>query len=792
MGRVMLPHKRYEQVESSKTPQNPLQRPGELTLDAPSYVTRHPACTCIVSLVAVLVALAGISSEARACAVDACQQAGGKWSSIEPELSQPIPTDGALLLVGSQVTGASAPPQVELSVTLDGTPVAGSFHASPFTDVLAWRPDLPFAPGATYAATGSATLHISHADDTCEEVAQPLAFEFVTDDEPMAPLVLTLIATETLEVEPEQRLEALVCCDGAMPEYGPSACGEDEAPVVWTTGFCAYTRGHGRVRVDFEVEAEFPAATAAMVHYELFVDHETVAVSRAPSLHWAAHAPFCARIDVNNFGGVASFPTTEQCFGDPTQFEERVLDPGPALAEHCEGPPQVCEVDAAGAGWDPNQCEPWPESALPVSAPSAEEPGAQACGCTAEGAASPSLLALAFGLACTRRRRSSSRRRALITAALVVTPVACQPWAEVAGTEAGSDESGEPAVCGDGVVSPGEACDDGNDAVDDGCNAACERTGVVEWTFRHPGSASAVALDSTGRIVAVGGSAGAALIMVLDPDGVLQWSKRIDSVGDGGFAAVAVDEADNIYAGGSENSTTVVRSFTLDAGVRWMSSETWPLDQSIGMVGLAYRDGALILVTSDGLENSTVRRHAVDTGAVLWNTSIQGRAQAVAAMQDDLLVAGYRRDTDTYTRKPLRVWLSRTGAVSRVDVPDIEGEWSEVAAIGDTDIVLAGSGIMRRVGDDDTERWTVSVPFLTGLAVGAEEEIAVWGLDFISFYYVRRFHGDGTPVWSSYYPGEYPLNGPEAAAYGPGFFVVVGNEPGDNQTGVWIRRFAAD
>ncbi|HOU94833.1 MAG TPA: hypothetical protein PLU22_27475, partial [Polyangiaceae bacterium] len=45
-------------------------------------------------------------------------------------------------------------------------------------------------------------------------------------------------------------------------------------------------------------------------------------------------------------------------------------------------------------------------------------------------------------------------------------------------TGEGGDGSGEqPAVCGNGELEPGELCDDGGTAEDDGCSADC---GVVE------------------------------------------------------------------------------------------------------------------------------------------------------------------------------------------------------------------------------------------------------------------------------------------------------------------------
>jgi cysteine-rich repeat protein len=65
-------------------------------------------------------------------------------------------------------------------------------------------------------------------------------------------------------------------------------------------------------------------------------------------------------------------------------------------------------------------------------------------------------------------------------------------------------------MCGDGVVDRSEVCDDGDDDPDDGCNVACERTAVVEWTYTYDGAnsgqdyAEAVAIDPAGRVIIVG------------------------------------------------------------------------------------------------------------------------------------------------------------------------------------------------------------------------------------------------------------------------------------------------
>jgi cysteine-rich repeat protein len=96
------------------------------------------------------------------------------------------------------------------------------------------------------------------------------------------------------------------------------------------------------------------------------------------------------------------------------------------------------------------------------------------------------------------------------------------------------DTSGEPANCGDGIVDPDEACDDGNDFDDDGCTSACMLTVVAQWTWTFDGLASSfdeandviVAPDGSVYVVGSTRSAGAPDVWLqqLSPDGVPGWT----------------------------------------------------------------------------------------------------------------------------------------------------------------------------------------------------------------------------------------------------------------------------
>ena len=42
--------------------------------------------------------------------------------------------------------------------------------------------------------------------------------------------------------------------------------------------------------------------------------------------------------------------------------------------------------------------------------------------------------------------------------------------------------------CGDGILDPGEACDDGNTTDHDGCSAACPLCGSDDWSWAYTGT----------------------------------------------------------------------------------------------------------------------------------------------------------------------------------------------------------------------------------------------------------------------------------------------------------------
>ena len=120
----------------------------------------------------------------------------------------------------------------------------------------------------------------------------------------------------------------------------------------------------------------------------------------------------------------------------------------------------------------------------------------------------------------------------------------------------GGTAGSSSGVCGDGVVDPGEDCDDANTVDADGCNRDCVQSGKVLWTWERNGTqalgdtALDVAIDRDGNVIVVGaltvmpGGIDAA-IWKLDAEGHLLDELILDNpLGDDRISGVAVD-ADN-------------------------------------------------------------------------------------------------------------------------------------------------------------------------------------------------------------------------------------------------------
>jgi cysteine-rich repeat protein len=165
-------------------------------------------------------------------------------------------------------------------------------------------------------------------------------------------------------------------------------------------------------------------------------------------------------------------------------------------------------------------------------------------------------------------------------------------------------------VCGDGVVDPGEDCDDGNEHDDDGCLASCELGPCAwEWVRREPALTnerswlvlSPMALDADGPWIAhqtdPEGERGTRLLHA-GTDGSSLTSHDLDlTPGDDYIYGVALDSSGDVFLGHARFAaeTIEIRRIQPDGGELWVHSH-----DSFGyLAGLELAANAdLILVTS--------------------------------------------------------------------------------------------------------------------------------------------------------------------------------------------------
>lgn len=197
--------------------------------------------------------------------------------------------------------------------------------------------------------------------------------------------------------------------------------------------------------------------------------------------------------------------------------------------------------------------------------------------------------------------------------------------AESASDAGGADRDASAKPCGNGLLDPGEACDDGNGASSDGCSASCKiepgwtcsgapsacesicGDGIVVgsetcddsssclgtcrrtlWSKRYGNSAvqlaSGVAVDPTGAAIVVGdfggtidfgggflgaSGVGDGFVAKVDANGKHVWSRRFGGPNDDRAFAVATDAAGNVVVTGVFSGTVDFGGGPLVASGSW-------------------------------------------------------------------------------------------------------------------------------------------------------------------------------------------------------------------------------
>ncbi|MDC0723527.1 hypothetical protein [Nannocystis bainbridge] len=390
-----------------------------------------------------------------------------------------------------------------------------------------------------------------------------------------------------------------------------------------------------------------------------------------------------------------------------------------------------------------------------------------------------------------------------------------------------TSNTGMPAGgCGDGVLDDGEACDDGNDAAEDGCEA-CQPVAHVDWTVQLPGDAGGhdrardVAITPDGTILVVGyqdGTAGVRrpLIVALAPDGSVLWKYVHPSEHDyGGYESIALAEDGTYYVAGyltidpGNATSAALHKFSADHALEWVHEQPAPTNSNAFAQGVALADDA---VYTAGAENGApmqmfVRRHDLATGATTWawngsDPEASARANGLAVAGDRLVVVGsWVIDGEDH---PLAAALDSQGNLITHVTTNLKGELTDVEAIGD-EVVISGwhvpldsSPLLWRSDLDLNSVWKEFPETdgqLHGVAADPSRGLIVAGLvghpDYDADIHVG-LHGDaGNQLWSSVATGMTPDGDDrgEDVAFGPHSFVAVGGVGGPDGTyDLWIRR----
>ncbi len=206
-----------------------------------------------------------------------------------------------------------------------------------------------------------------------------------------------------------------------------------------------------------------------------------------------------------------------------------------------------------------------------------------------------------------------------------------------------ADETAAEAVCGDGVIGPGETCDDGNAADGDGCSASCQdEPCTLEWSVADPigswGSASVftpTVLSNDQLVIAhwygEGAPVDSRISWVSATDGALLSTLELSLTPEQDFPqSLAVDPGGDVFLGSTDYAITTaqVRRVSPDGTEHWAFER--PEETFVGGLALTPA-GELVMTTTAYLASDQwdVMVRALDptTGSELWSNTFGGRPE---------------------------------------------------------------------------------------------------------------------------------------------------------------------
>ncbi|MEM6994910.1 MAG: hypothetical protein AAF721_30640 [Myxococcota bacterium] len=399
-----------------------------------------------------------------------------------------------------------------------------------------------------------------------------------------------------------------------------------------------------------------------------------------------------------------------------------------------------------------------------------------------------------------------------------------------------SEDTGEPdPQCGNGIVEPGEDCDDDNDVDGDGCNTDCTESGTVLWDVVHPelGSvARGVAVGPTGNIAVAGGRVeneqSDVLVLLYDPEGVAQWQRTFASPADGEDEGrqATFDGEGNLYVTAfvtmneeqpPQNVNAWTRQYDPRGSTGWTEIYNGPNNGPDRPLDVAWREGEVIVAGSSSAD-VWVRGYATRDGQPRWTwstpivRSMFDGVSSIAVTQDRVYVAGELDNAD----RGRDAWFAQLDVVGDPATAD----WIEIVdpggvgrdtALGidvapDGGLVVGGRrnelAWIARYTADGTFEWerfddTLQAPTdVRGVAVDATGQIVAVGYETDPEQgedaFVTKYDADGTMVWTRRYDG--PAGGTDRArAVAVGLdrtIAVSGFTDAVDGRRMWVRKYA--